>query len=68
MSNLYVIFLRAQKGYITREVLLYSAIGLCGMALGTILGNTVFQRINANTMRKAIYAMMALSGIVMLLK
>jgi hypothetical protein len=68
LSNLYVIFLRAQKGYITQEVLIYAAVGLCGMALGTVLGNTVFQRINANTMRKAIYAMMALSGIVMLLK
>jgi hypothetical protein len=66
LSNLYVIFLRAQKGYITPAVLIYAAVGLCGMALGTVLANTVFQRINADTMRKAIYGMMALSGLVML--
>lgn len=67
LSNLYVIFLRVQKGYITPSVLVYAAVGLGGMALGTVLGNTIFRRINADWMRKAIYAMMALSGVCMLL-
>lgn len=67
ISNAYVVVLRFTSGVVTHHVLLCAAVGLAGMLLGTKLGNTVFQKINADTMRKAIYVMMAVSGVVMLL-
>lgn len=68
LSNLYVIFLRAQKGFITRDTLIFSAVGLGGMALGTVLAGTVFRRMNADVMRKGIYIIMGISGIIMLVE
>lgn len=68
LSNLYVIALRVKNGFVTGQVLLFSAVGLLGMALGTVLAGTIFKRIHAETMRRAIYGMMALSGLVMLLE
>lgn len=64
-SNSFVICLRAANGVVTRNVLVCALAGLAGMALGTLLGNTVFQRLKAETLRKAIYTMMSLSGAVM---
>ncbi len=68
LSNLYVIFLRARRGFITRDTLIFSAVGLAGMALGTVLAGTVFKKMNADTMRKGIYIMMGVSGLIMLLE
>ncbi len=66
-SNFYVIFLRAHSGFITRDTLIFSAVGLGGMALGTFLASAVFKRMDADMMRKGIYALMAVSGVIMLL-
>ncbi|MCD7769418.1 MAG: sulfite exporter TauE/SafE family protein, partial [Oscillospiraceae bacterium] len=67
ISNTYVVILRFTSGVVTSRVLLCAAVGLAGMLLGSLLGNTIFRKINADTMRKAIYVMMAVSGVVMLL-
>jgi len=64
-SNLYIVVLRAVHGVITKDVLLCSAFAAVGMVLGTYLGSTVFRRISADTMRKAIYGLMAVCGLVM---
>lgn len=68
LSNAYIIALRASKGFLTGHVLLCSLFALAGMALGSILGNTIFQKLHADHLRKAMYAMMAVSGLVMLLE
>lgn len=68
MSNAYVIGLRASKGFVTEHVLLCAIAGLAGMALGSILGNTIFKKLHADHLRKAMYIMMAVAGVVMLLE
>lgn len=50
----------------TGGVLLFTAVGLGGLLLGNLLGTYIFKRISVETMRKAIYCMMAVSGAVML--
>ncbi len=68
ISNIYIIALRVKGGVVTEQVLLCSAVAVSGMILGTWLGKRIFDRINANTMRRFIYILMAVSGLVMLLE
>jgi len=49
-------------------VLLCAVAGLAGMALGSFLGNTIFKKLHADHLRKAMYIMMAVAGLVMLLE
>lgn len=67
ISNAYVIGLRASHGFLTGHVLLCALFALAGMGLGSFLGNTVFQKLHADHLRKAMYIMMAVSGGIMLL-
>lgn len=65
-TNFYVVAVRAFNGAVTGGVLLFTAVGLGGLLLGNLLGTYIFKRISVETMRKAIYCMMAVSGAVML--
>lgn len=66
VSNAIVIALRARTGIMSGRLLLFSAIGLAGMLLGSFLGNHLFRRLRAESIRRAMYIMMLVSGIVML--
>lgn len=68
LSNAYIICLRAAHGNITPHVLTAAIFALTGMGLGSFLGNTIFKRLHADHLRKAMYAMMAVSGVIMLLE
>ena len=68
LSNGYIIALRAAKGFVTGHVLICAIFALAGMALGSFLGNTIFKKLHADHLRKAMYAMMAVSGVIMLLE
>ena len=59
---------RVYSGVVTKNVLVCTAVAMAGMVLGTWLGKRVFDRINAELMRKLIYVMMAVSGLIMLLE
>ncbi len=67
-SNIYMTAVRVHSGVVTKDVLVCSAVALVGMVLGTWAGKKVFDRINGDIMRKLIYIMMAVSGIIMLLE
>lgn len=65
-SNIYMTAVRVYSGAVTRNVLICSAVALVGMVLGTWAGKKIFDRINADVMRRLIYIMMAVSGAIML--
>lgn len=66
LTNTYILFLRYRNGLMTPEVFRLSSVAVAGMILGTWLGKKVFDRIPAETVRRLIYIMMAVSGIVMI--
>lgn len=68
LSNAYIIALRVSHGFVTKHVLVCAVFALTGMALGSFLGNTIFKKLHADHLRKAMYAMMAVSGLIMILE
>lgn len=66
LTNIYIVGVRIHSGVVTMNVLVCSAVAIAGMILGTYIGKRIFDRIHAETMRKCIYVMMAVSGTVML--
>ena len=65
-TNFYVVILRAANGVVNTNVLVCTAVGFGGLLLGNLLGNYIFKRIDIDFIRKAIYCMMAISGVIML--
>lgn len=63
ISNVYGIVVKTCSGFVTSNVLIGLATGIIGMAIGTFIGKTVFKRMNANLLKKAVYGFMAVSGI-----
>ncbi len=63
ISNIYSIAIKAFSGFATTNVLLGLITGIIGMAIGTLIGKTIFKRMNAQLLKKAVYGFMAVSGI-----
>ena len=63
ISNVYGIVVKTCSGFVTSNVLIGLATGVIGMAIGTFIGKTVFKRMNAKLLKKAVYGFMAVSGI-----
>ena len=62
---------KLSAGHLRRNVylanlLVCAAVGMAAMALGSVLGNRIFQKVNERFILLSIYAMMAVSGVVML--
>ena len=66
LNGIYALAVRALTGQITLDMLLYVPIGLAAVFIGTLLGRKVSDRIKASTMRKLVYAVMMVGGIIML--
>ena len=64
-TNIYATAMRAVNGILTKDALLYAAIGLVGCMVGDTLGKQVFHKLNAEKLKKIIYIGMIISGIVM---
>lgn len=65
VTNIYSTTVRMINGVVTKEVLLAVVAGVFGMLAGTYIGKKIFDRIDANTMRKATYVLMAVSGVIL---
>lgn len=65
-TNLYATATRAISGIIDKRILLYAAVGILGCIVGDLLGKRVFDRLNAEKLKKVIYVGMIISGIIML--
>ena len=66
ITNAYATALRIANGIITKEVLLASAASLAGMIIGTMAGKRIFDKMNPGAIRKAVYVLMAVSGIILI--
>ena len=66
ITNFYVVALRTVSGTVTGDVLRATAVGLGGLLLGGFLGGWAFERVDIGFIRRAVYGMMALSGLAML--
>jgi len=66
ISNLMMTGFRAMNGLVTATVLKYFAAGVPAVLMGIWIGQKVHDRMPIETMRKVVYAFMALSGILML--
>lgn len=67
VTGVYATATRAISGILTWELLLYALIGMIGCMLGNLLGKFVFDKLNADRLKKVIYLAMIVSGILMIL-
>ena len=67
VTGLYTTATRAVSGILTWELLVCAAIGMIGCMVGNLLGKFVFDKLNADKLKKVIYLAMIVSGILMIL-
>ena len=67
LTNIYATIARAVNGLITTEVLISFAIGMIGWWVGDRIGTRVFDRLNAEMLKRVIYIGMIASGILMMI-
>ena len=63
-SGIISVAAKARAGFITPNVWIGFAVGLLGMLVGAFVGKLTRDKANATAIKKAVYAVMALSGIV----
>lgn len=68
LSNIWASSMRAANGIITAQVLGWAALCSVGILAGTAIGERIFQMLNARTIRRLVFSLMAMSGAVMLFK
>ena len=68
LSNVYVNTVRVANGLYGRLELILWAVGIFAVLLGGQLGKRIFSRLDGDALRRLVYAFMAVSGVIMLLK
>lgn len=63
ISNIYSIGVKVSAGFVTSNVLACFAIGLVGVVAGLVVGGRVFDKMDGPKIKKAVYIIMALSGV-----
>jgi uncharacterized membrane protein YfcA len=63
-SGIITVALKAISGFITTNVLIGFAIGLVGMLIGSLIGKATRNKANSKMIKKAVYGVMAISGII----
>ena len=66
LGTLYINAVRMASGMFGRQEILLCAIGVVAVYLGTLIGKRIFSRLDANALRRAIYLLMAVSGLILL--
>ena len=64
-TNIYGTINRAINGIITKDVLIYAAIGIVGCMAGDFLGKLIFDKLDGQKLKTIIYSGMIISGILM---
>ena len=68
IGSIYNTVMRACRGILTLDMLPLVAVGLAGMAAGERLGLCILRRIDVPTMKKAVYGLLAVSGVITLFR
>lgn len=63
LSNIYSIGVKVSAGFVTKNVLICFGVGLVGMIAGLVVGGCVFDKMDGPKIKKAVYIIMALSGV-----
>jgi len=66
MTGIYSSGVRIVNGIVTKEVWIMFGISIIALLIGTYIGGVIFHKINADKLKKLIYAVMAVSGVTML--
>lgn len=66
ITNIYATAVRGANGMLDGQLLLYAAVGTLGCFAGDWLGRRVFEKLNADTLKRVIYIGMIFSGMFML--
>jgi len=66
LSSIYATGLRVASGIINGQVMMIFAFMLAAIVLGGFIGEKIFNRINADKLKKIIYIFMAFSGVTLL--
>ncbi len=67
LTSIYVSVVRIINGVLTWDLFLYAVIGFVGCMIGNMLGTRVFDKLDANKLKKIIYIGMIISGVLMIL-
>ena len=65
-TGIYSTLVRFFNGIITLEVIICAAVGFAGSIAGNLIGKKVFDKLNAEKLRRIIYFGMIISGIIMI--
>lgn len=68
ISNIMMTLFRIKAGFVTQTVGTAWCVGILGVCAGAFIGNKVFKRIPVKILKKIVYAYMAVSGIIILLR
>ncbi len=63
ITNAFSCVVKASNGFLTKDVALLYAAGLCGVLAGAGVGSLVFNRLDGGKLRKVVYAFMACAGL-----
>ena len=64
ISNLFSIIVKVSAGFVTQNVIFSSMFAVVGLIFGIVFGHITRKKMNAKILKKAIYAVMMLSGVI----
>ena len=67
VTGVYMLAFRIYKGIYTMDMIPYTILGMAGIMIGKKIGTKIVDRINADTMKKLVYAFLGVSGFLNLL-
>lgn len=67
VTNIYATVTRAIGGLMNGDILVYALFGIAGCMTGDFFGRFIFDKMDADKFKRAIYVCMMISGVVMLL-
>lgn len=65
--NIFYTAFRSNAGFFSDHILLWWATGLCGVMVGSSLGGKFLSRIDGRTLKKAVYTLLLISGLIAML-